>query len=92
MEVREGCNVSGESRMGHDRGGCTGEYNSGSHCQRLRAGGDFQHLQVRRVSSLLEANRNWGYCKMKSLGFNGESYISVFWVEDRHQAFARHQN
>ncbi len=35
MEVREGCNVVGESSIGRGRGGCIGEYTSGSHCQRL---------------------------------------------------------
>ncbi len=31
MEVREGCNVGGKWSIGRGRGGCIGEYTSGSH-------------------------------------------------------------
>ncbi len=30
MEVRESCNVRGESSIGHGRGGCIGKYTSDS--------------------------------------------------------------
>ncbi len=46
MEVREGCNVGGESSIGRGRGGCIGEYISGSRCQRLPAGEDLLHEQL----------------------------------------------
>ncbi len=46
MEVREGCNVGGESSIGRGRGGCIGEYTSGSRCQRLPTGGDLFHGQA----------------------------------------------
>ncbi len=44
MEVREGCNVGGESSIG--RGGCIGEFTSGSHCQGLLTDGDLLHEQA----------------------------------------------
>ncbi len=47
MEVREGCNVDGESSIGRGRGGCIGEYTSGSRCQRLTTGEDLLHEQAK---------------------------------------------
>ncbi len=46
MEVREGCNVDGESSIGCGRGGCIGEYTSGGHCQGLPTDGDLLHEQA----------------------------------------------
>ncbi len=46
MEVREGCYVGGESSIGRGRGGCIGEYTSGSRCQRLPTGRDLLHGQA----------------------------------------------
>ncbi len=46
MEVREGCIVGGESSIGRGRGGCIGEYISGSRSQRLPTGEDLLHEQA----------------------------------------------
>ncbi len=46
MEVREDCNVGEESSIGRGRGGCIGEYTSGSHCQGLSTDGDLLHKQA----------------------------------------------
>ncbi len=46
MEVREGCNVGGESGIGRGLGRCIGEYTSGSHCQGFPTDGDLLHEQA----------------------------------------------
>ncbi len=46
MEVREGCNVGGESRIGRGRSGCIGEYTSGSRCEGLPIDQDLLHEQA----------------------------------------------
>ncbi len=56
MEVREGCNVGGESSIGRGRGGYIGECTPGSHCQGLPTDGDPLYEQAmshnRREGSL----------------------------------------
>ncbi len=46
MEVREGCNIGGKSSIRRGRGGCIGEYTSGSDCHGLQTDGDLLHEQV----------------------------------------------
>ncbi len=45
MEVRESCNVGGESSIGRGRGGCIGEYTSDGHCEIIPDGEDLPHGQ-----------------------------------------------
>ncbi len=58
MEVREGCNVGGEPSIGRVRGGCIGEYTSGSRCERLPTDGDLLHGQaMSELSKLFDTHR-----------------------------------